>query len=229
MAPDRPQLTRDDLVLSDFDGTISRIDTGIAVIDGLHLDRAWDIEWQWRRGEIGSMECLSRQWDMVKLPPEELYDFIDRLELDPHFLEFLELVHERHAGLAVLSDGLDFYVDRMLGHHGLRMCEDEGQLRDPSCLVRFANAAAVTDDGVKIEFPHCNECGQCGNCKVAHLFRLRQSFARVIYIGDGHSDLCAARYAEVIFAKDALAEDCTRAGRPFYRFADFSDVTALLR
>lgn len=221
-------LNADDLVLSDFDGTISLVDTGIAVIDGLELEGAWDIEYMWRRGEIGSMECLARQWEMVKLPPAELYEFIDALQLDPRFHDFLALVHERQAGIAVLSDGLDFYVDRLLGREGVRVCQDETLLRDPDCLVRFANAATITEGGVKITFPHCNECGQCGNCKVEHLFRLRQGFRRVIYIGDGHSDLCAARYADVIFAKDALAEDCVRAGRVYYPFKDFADVISVL-
>ena len=45
-------LGEDDLVFCDFDGTISVIDTGIAVID-FYLT-AWEIELIWRRGEIDS-------------------------------------------------------------------------------------------------------------------------------------------------------------------------------
>ena len=86
----------------------------------------------------------------------------------------------------------------------------------------------VTDGGMTFEFPYRTECGQCGNCKAADLFRLREGFRRTIYIGDGHSDLCAARYADVIFAKEALAEDCLKAGRPFRPFEGFGEVLAAL-
>lgn len=228
MPPVKQHLNRDDLVLTDFDGTISKIDTGIAIIDELRLDEAWEIEYIWRRGEISSMECLARQWEMVKLSPTELYHFIDSLEIDPLFLEFLKLVRKREAGIAILSDGLDFYVDRLLGQQGLSLCADDAHLRSDECVVRYANAAMVTADGIHIDFPYCNHCGQCGNCKVEHLFRLRKGFSRVIYIGDGHSDLCAARYADLIFAKDALAEDCERSNRQYLPFSSFADVVAAL-
>lgn len=231
MTPARIELQPTDLVLSDFDGTISVIDTGLAMINVLSppdAAAAWEDEHAWRRGEMNSMECLRRQWRLLQMTPEEIVAFVDGLEIDEGFCRLLELVRERHAGVAVLSDGLDFYVDRLLARHGLRTCGDDACVRSSDCLARYANAACLTPGGVCIEFPHSTDCGQCGNCKVAHLFRLRRGFARVIYIGDGHSDLCAARYADLIFAKHALAEDCARAGRPFFPFDTFGDILRVI-
>lgn len=229
--PDTFRLTGNDLVLSDFDATISVIDTGLAMINclGPDAETAWDLEHRWRRGEIDSKVCLRGQWALLKKPVREIYELIDSLQLDETFFDFLQLVRERGAGLAILSDGLDFYVDRLLGRHGVRTCDDDTQLRGPDCVVRLANAATLKDGQVTIEFRCRHACEQCGNCKTYHLFRLRRNFARTIYIGDGHSDLCAARYADIVFAKDALAEDCRRAGRAFYSFSSFADVSELLQ
>ncbi|MHB8997412.1 MAG: HAD-IB family phosphatase [Armatimonadota bacterium] len=224
-------LTQSDLIFTDFDGTITLIDTGLAMINALSEQaqaEAWDLEYQWRRGEIDSMICLQAQWGLWNRPATEMFALIDGLEMDERFFDFLALVRSRHAGLAIVSDGLQFYLDRMMSARGIETCGDDHCARSADCILRFSNPATVTEAGVSIEFPHRDECGQCGNCKVSHLFRLRRDFARTIYIGDGHSDLCAARYAEIIFAKDALAEDCARAGRSFYPFETFDDILAIV-
>ncbi|NPV47912.1 MAG: MtnX-like HAD-IB family phosphatase [Armatimonadetes bacterium] len=221
-------LGADDLVVSDFDGTISVVDTSLAVIEALRLDAAWDAEMVWRRGEISSMECLRRQWGLVQLPEDRLYSLLDSLEVDPDFLAFLAFIRERGAGLVVLSDGLDFYIDRMLDDLGLQTTTDDAHLRGCGPVLRFANRATVTPQGIEVDFPYANFCGQCGNCKTEHFFRLRRGFRRTIYLGDGHSDLCVARFADVVFAKDALAEDCARCGRTCYPFHGLADVMQAL-
>lgn len=226
------RLTPDDLILSDFDGTISLIDTGLAMIDALGEEasaRAWDLEYQWRRGEIDSMTCLSGQWRLWDKPPAALYALIDTLQLDEGFRELLDLARARGAGVAVLSDGLEFYIDRLLAKWGVETCAEAACLRSRECLVRRANRAVIGESGLAFEYPNRGECGLCGNCKALHLFEFRPGFRRTIYLGDGHSDLCAARYADIIFARGALAEDCARAGRRFFPFQSFADVLAVLR
>lgn len=224
-------LTADDLIISDFDATISLIDTGLAMMQVLPQeaqDAAWELEYEWRRGEKSSIECLRAQWGLWHGTAADMYALIDTLELDERFFDFLDLVRSRQAGLAIVSDGLDFYLDRMMAARGIPVCADDRCVRGRECLLRFSNPARVTDEGITVEFPYA-DCGQCGNCKVSHLFRLRRGFARTIYIGDGHSDLCAARYADVIFAKHALAEDCERAGRRYYPFETFADILDIVR
>lgn len=232
MSTDPLILTSQDLIFSDFDATITLIDTGLAMINSLpqrEQSEAWDSEHRWRRGEISSMECLREQWGLWTGSAAAMFALIDGLQVDERFFDFLALVRVRRAGLAIVSDGLEFYLDRMLARYGLSTCADDKCVQSTDCVLRFSNPATVTDAGVSIEFPYGDKCGQCGNCKAHHLFRLRRGFERVIYIGDGHSDLCAARYADVIFAKDALAEDCLRSGRAFHAFHDFSDILSAVR
>jgi 2-hydroxy-3-keto-5-methylthiopentenyl-1-phosphate phosphatase len=227
-----------DLVLCDFDGTISVEDTGIAVINALNLEAAWEMEHVWRRGEISSMECLAGQWAMVKLPPDELLALLDSFPLHQDFVDFWALIHRRQAAFVVVSDGLDLYIDRMMARMGLTTCPGEDWAsevisaaargkRPPvsECVPRFANRATLDETGVHVEFPHRTPvCAQCGNCKLNHLFELRPHFDRVIYIGDGHSDMCPAKYADLLFARSHLAEDAASRGIPFIPFDGFSGV-----
>lgn len=230
--PDRrfAPLSDRDLILCDFDGTVSVEDTGIAVMNALDLKEAWEIEHIWRRGEMGSMECLARQWGMVNLPPEELLALLDSFELRQDFAPFVSFVRSRGASLVIVSDGLDLYVDRMLARLGLVACGGEAVLQRPEdCVPRFANHAVATAEGVRIRFPHRTEvCARCGNCKLHHLFRLRPHFRRVIYIGDGHSDLCPSRYADLLFARGHLAQEAAREGSFFVPFETFTDILRAL-
>jgi len=224
--PEELRLRPGDLVMSDFDGTITRRDTGWVVFDELGLDEAWEWEYRWRDQEISSMECLAGQWGLVHVPPEELLAVIDAIELDERFPEFVRGARAVGAEVVIASDGLSFYLDRMLKRLGLEVCDgDPGPDDRSDCIARYVNEAELTDEGVKIGFPHCNEdCLQCGNCKTHHLRRLRLTYERVIYIGDGYSDRCPAEEADIVFAKDHLAKLMEEENVLYIPFGDFGDI-----
>lgn len=226
-----PPLGAGDLVLSDFDGTVSLQDTGLEMITRLQLEAAWELEDRWRRGDIGSAECLAKQWAMVRLSEEDLLALLDDVALDESFPAFVDLCRERGADLAVLSDGLDLYVNRMLGRLGLRTCPQPEKLPPLSQgLATYANHAEWTPEGVRVSFPCATrECDACGNCKSAWLRALRPGHRRVIYLGDGYSDMCVARRVEVRFAKGHLAEFCEEQGLPYYPLRSFAEVVEAVR
>jgi 2-hydroxy-3-keto-5-methylthiopentenyl-1-phosphate phosphatase len=81
-----------------------------------------------------------------------------------------------------------------------------------------------------IEFPHANEtCSKCGTCKSNILNACRADFATIAYVGDGYSDLCPARKADLVFAKGILwnrLSGTEQAGVRRYR--SFRDVMEFL-
>lgn len=211
-------LTRQDLVLCDFDGTISVVDTGLLVAEELGLERFDQIEQQWRRGEISARECLRDQWRLIDPQRADFQRLIATFRIDPGVHDLVALVREHGARMVVLSDGLDFYIHAAFERIGL-----------PDVEFR-ANHAILGDHHVELEFPHGTEvCEECGNCKTHWLFELRPGYTRVIYIGDGISDACASGYCDVVFAKDLLAEACRERGQPFIPFDTLGDVVAALR
>lgn len=45
-----------------------------------------------------------------------------------------------------------------------------------------------------------------------------------MYIGDGYSDQCPARFADFVFAKGRLIKYCQQQNITFFEFRNFSDV-----
>lgn len=219
-----------DLVLSDFDGTITVRDTGLEVMNRVNDPAAWDLEYMWRRGEIGSQECLAAQWGLMRLTEAELFTVLDEMPLDESFPTFAALCRERGARLLIVSDGLDLYLFRLLRRLGLEGCPGSLPLAESEgCIPVFVNHGEWTPEGVRVEFPHADkECWECGNCKTRELLALRPGYRRVLYVGDGYSDMCSARHADVLFAKSHLADFCDREALPYHPFRSFADIAAVL-
>jgi 2-hydroxy-3-keto-5-methylthiopentenyl-1-phosphate phosphatase len=46
----------------------------------------------------------------------------------------------------------------------------------------------------------------------------------LVYIGDGFSDRCPVRYADIVFAKRQLIKHCQQQNITYYEFRRFDDV-----
>lgn len=148
---------------------------------------------------------------------QELLDFIDAFEIDETFIVFKDFAVRHGFPLYLLSDGLDLYINRLLAKYNI------------NGIPVLANKAHYSDGGFTFEFPYFeHSCGRCANCKGYHLRRLRTDGATIVYIGDGKSDLCALPEADIIFAKDYLAEYCRREKIEFLPFDTFSAITQVL-
>jgi 2-hydroxy-3-keto-5-methylthiopentenyl-1-phosphate phosphatase len=201
------------LVLVDFDGTIAQNDVGALLFKTLSKEESRKIVSLWLQEEINSMECLRRECELVRMSRSDLTKFALSQKIDGKFPAFVDLCNREKITLAILSDGLDFYIELILKENGL------GQLPFFSNLLRFEGRR------LKPEFPYFDRgCGRCGNCKRFHLKNLRKPNQKVVYIGDGLSDKCAVTEADAVFAKDDLRRFCEQEGIKHYPFRDFGDV-----
>lgn len=202
--------------LCDFDGTIAPHDIGAGFIrnfsPGLDAEREALLA-AWRDGKIGSRELTEAECRMVRVSEPEAMEFADRFTIDPGFAPFAREVTARGDRIRVVSDGFDFYIRRLLGVAGL------------ASLPCSSNRLRFEESGVTPEFPHAGRgCGRCGNCKGAEVAQAHQEGFRVVMVGDGFSDRCAARVADHVMARGALAEWCEASGIAFEPFADFAEV-----
>jgi 2,3-diketo-5-methylthio-1-phosphopentane phosphatase len=207
------------LVLCDFDGTVSRTDVGYQFFVRF-TGQGWrDIDAAYCRGEIGSRQAYARAAAILEGDREGMLDFVlNRAELDRDFPAFRHFCRERGWELIIVSDGLDFYIDAVLRRHGL---ED--------IPVRTNRAVFPPGGPPDIQFPWASEdCGRCGTCKREILRALRDGGARIIYVGDGHSDVCPSAEADLVFAKRYLLRACEQDGRPCVPFDRFGDVQDFL-
>jgi 2-hydroxy-3-keto-5-methylthiopentenyl-1-phosphate phosphatase len=205
------------LVVCDFDGTVCRVDMCNEILD--HFAGDWEaIDRAYAAGEVGSRAAYSRIAPLIRTNRLQVLDFILQHErLDPFFPEFLSFCRGRKIELKIVSDGLDVYIEAILAKHGLD--------------VEFYSNRLVfrEDDRIGVDFPPASEeCGRCGTCKRSLLDRFRSDYDRIIYVGDGHSDICAARTADQIFAKDILYEKLMDNSTPCIRYDDFGDIRRCL-
>ncbi|MFH2119035.1 MAG: MtnX-like HAD-IB family phosphatase [Pseudomonadota bacterium] len=205
------------LVLCDFDGTVCSVDMGNAFLE--RFAEGWEeIDRSYSAGEVGSRVAYSRIAPLFRANRSQVLDFVLRRErLDPFFPEFLSFCRGRKIDLKIVSDGLDVYIEAILRKHGLDV-----EFYSNRLLFR-------EDDRIDVAFPLASEeCGRCGTCKRSLLDRFRPDYDRIIYVGDGYSDVCPARAADQVFAKPILHEKCTKNGTPSILYDDFSDIRRCL-
>ena len=206
------------VVLCDFDGTISHKDVTDALLEKFASPEWEEIETAWREGLINSRECMTEQYALVRATEGEMNSFLDAVEIDPHFKDFTEFCKKNGYPLVIISDGFDYYIERILHNRGLTGIEV------------FSNHLEFKNGEIKTEFPHTSdECDTCGNCKTSIFHRFKTPENKVVYVGDGWSDRCIAHESDVIFAKHKLIDYCHERGLLYTPYSTFADILAEMR
>jgi 2-hydroxy-3-keto-5-methylthiopentenyl-1-phosphate phosphatase len=204
-----------DLVLTDFDGTICTQDIGNETLSKF-TDKSWDeIDRNYVKGKIGSRAAYEMISPLMKGNRKKMQRFVlEKGKLTPGFFKFYRLCKKNNLDMKIVSDGLNFYISAILEEKGF------------SDIEFFSNKAEFgVDDSFAITFPMINElCGRCGTCKSRLLHSYRLIYDRIIYIGNGQSDLCPSRCADLVFAKGVLLQKHQEEGRNCVPFDDFSDI-----
>ena len=209
-------------IICDFDGTTAINDVGNLLFRTFADDRCYDIVRLWKKGQIDSKECLTRECSIARASESELEKFALAQELDPTFKAFVGYCNQVKIEVEIASDGLDFYIDRIVKKYDLI-----------SMLTIRANHLVFTGNDVfRPEFPFFEKgCGECGNCKGFHVTEAKKTHQTVVYVGDGLSDRCGAREADIVFAKRGrdLMQFCAKEKIVCIAFGNFADVLNWLK
>lgn len=161
---------------------------------------------------------MEQECAITRASREQVQAFADSQELDPHFGDFVNFCRTRKLNVSIASDGLNFYIERILKNYGL-----------PDVQVHANHLVFKDERRIGAEFPYFEQgCGACGNCKGYHVQQARESGDLVVYIGDGLSDRCGARAADIVFAKRNrdLIRFCREQCISHVEFDDFQEVLA---
>ena len=150
---------------------------------------------------------------------QELDTFAATQPLDPDFPAFVFFCEKHNIPVYVVSDDMDAYISRIL------------RFNDIENLQIRANHLQIHKDGTLLaEFPYYQEnCCNCGNCKGYHVEKEKQPGETTIYIGDGHSDICGLKAADITFAKGYLLDYCRVNNFECLTFKSFADVQEQLK
>ncbi|HEY8285962.1 MAG TPA: MtnX-like HAD-IB family phosphatase [Chloroflexota bacterium] len=202
------------VMVTDFDGTAAEADVQQAILDALADREDWRrINKVWTAGDMTTAQRARAQWALIKGGEREVAAVLDGLRLDPGFPAFAELCQTRGFPLYIVSDGFDFYIEPLLQRAGL------------SHLPTFANSLRYEDNVPRMDFLLQRSPDQYyGNDKTFVIEQVREPDSVVVFIGDGYSDRAAAHAADLVFAKDHLADYCREQALPFEPFRTFDDI-----
>jgi len=204
-------------VFVDFDGTITLEDVGEAIFQKFgSTEKVNKIIEDLLSDKISSKKCWDQLCNSIEnLNHKQFDDFIDMLDVDPTFKPFVEFCKENEIELIVLSDGFDYYIDRIFKKENL------------SELIYYSNKLFFNDDQkLSAKYPYYDsDFPTSANCKRNHIINHSSDDDYTIYIGDGNSDKEAAQYCDFIFAKDSLLKFCEKERISFYPFNSFTDVS----
>jgi 2-hydroxy-3-keto-5-methylthiopentenyl-1-phosphate phosphatase len=209
------------ILFSDFDGTITCVDTVDLILETFARPEWMDIEQEWVEGQITARQCLERQMSCVSAGAGELEELLRTIDIDPGFKVLAHRACELKIPLVVFSDGFDWIIERIFSLNGL----------DPIALgIRMFSSHLAFPNGTPIcSFPFSNDCAHgCGTCKPEVIRRLSPPHSMRIIIGDGRSDLAALTSADLVFAKGWLSRYCFDHGIAHQSFSNLNEVLSFL-
>lgn len=213
----------------DFDGTIFMQDTGHILFNnfGCGPDRRKVLDEQIHSGERSFRDVSEEMWASLDVPFDDGFEVMkEALEMDRGFQAFHQFCISNDIPFNVISAGLKPILRRVLDHF---LGEQQSKHID---IV--ANDAVISADGSewKPVWLHDTELGH-DKAKSINDFkeaaRLESEDGQlplVVFIGDGVSDLPAAREADVLFARRGLRleEYCIENQLPYIPFDSFADI-----
>jgi 2,3-diketo-5-methylthio-1-phosphopentane phosphatase len=210
----RPDLSTTTVFL-DFDGTVTTVDSGVHLLSRLVDETVWrPVDDAYVRGEVGSRECLVREWAMLPRDEALIRAVADDVVVDPGFEPLVSSLRDAGAEVVVVSDGFGFLAREVCARVGV------------DCVTNDDDWSTFA-----LTFPNedrCCPCSTCGTCKQAPIKSARARGRRTVLVGDGASDRKAAVLVDFLYAKDGLAFWCDDAGVPYEWFDCLDDVRMAL-
>jgi 2,3-diketo-5-methylthio-1-phosphopentane phosphatase len=202
-------------IFCDFDGTISLADTADLIL-GKFADPVWeDIEALWVAGSIDSATCMARQIPLITAPLAAIDDALDAVELRDGFAAFLGWAKRRSISVQIVSDGVDYFIRRILARHGIHD------------VPIIANRLVQHEGGYRLEQPwRIVGCGS-GVCK-CHVVEIPADGSKLVFVGDGRSDFCVASRPDILFATGSLETYCADREIAHVPFTSFASVQSTL-
>lgn len=210
---DKPKLK----IYSDFDGTITLYDTWIEMGERFIQDKVkWaEVIKSFEEQKIGARECFLAECRLIRdFDIDEFNRIIDSQRLDPQFVSFYEFCSLNNIPLTILSEGMDYYISRILKNYNLNI---------PFYANKFVYLEA--ENKIGLEFPYSDsDCGKCGTSKRNILMNQTADNEISVFIGDGFSDACVVNYADIVFAKKSLASYCWKNNITYFEYQTFGDI-----
>ncbi|XP_021907803.1 thiamine phosphate phosphatase-like protein isoform X2 [Carica papaya] len=179
------------VVIFDFDRTIIDGDSDKWVVTEMGLTQLFHqlystLPWT-------ALDRMLKELHSQGKTAEDVAECLKRVYMDPRIIAAIKLAHSLGCDLKIVSDANQFFIEKILEHHGLLGFFSEIN----------TNSSLVAEEGRLMVFPYhdptlpphgCNLCPS-NLCKGLVLDRIRASAPdnrtqKFIYLGDGGGDYC---------------------------------------
>ena len=201
------------LVQCDFDGTITQEDVSFLLLDAFANGDWRQLLAEYRADKISVNHFNTHAFAMLKADRETLLEFMrGKIEIRAGFHELLAYCQRRGFHFVIVSNGLDFYIEAILGDMGINNIEV------------FAAQTRFSPESLKVQYvgPQGNKLDS--GFKEAYVRLFLGKGYRIVYVGNGASDISAAKLAHHIFATGELLAYCKKTNLNCMPFVDLNDI-----
>lgn len=204
------------LYLVDFDGTITKQDTLDYICKKFFPEKY--IEWgtkimnkeysvsDWIKAFVKEFNVAQKDYDKA----------LEEIEINKGFKRFL-----KDKELVIVSGGFDYNIKKILNKFEIENIEFYAN-----------NMEFISNEKIEIKRPYFNDkCRKEAVCKTDIYLKYRKSYDEIVYIGDGITDVCVAKYCDIIYAKRGayLERELKRSGHKYISFSDFDEIEESLK
>ncbi len=205
------------LVQCDFDGTVTEEDASFFLLDAFAQGDWRRLLRDYRGHRISVGEFTTRAFAMVKADRYTLLKALKgEVKVRAGFHELVNYCLKRGFRLVIVSNGLDFYIRAVLKDLELRNIE------------MHAAQASFYPEGMKVHYVGPDGKRLEDGFKEAYTQSFLKLGYRVIYVGNGDSDIAPAKYAHYVFATGDLLAYCRENNLKYKPFETFRDVVGEL-
>ncbi|MCX5680830.1 MAG: HAD-IB family phosphatase, partial [Candidatus Omnitrophica bacterium] len=98
-----------------FYNTITAFDVLDDMIERFAVDKAWiKLEERWKKGEIGSKECLEGQMKSLRVTKKALVKYLDQIKIDPFTDKLFSMLRAHGVKPIILSDSFSLIIEHVL-------------------------------------------------------------------------------------------------------------------
>ncbi len=204
------------VVQCDFDGTITDKDVSFMMLEA-YAEGDWrTMLKEYRDGKISVGRFNTQAFAMVKADRESLLEVAHRtMDLRPGLPELVAACRRKNFRFVIISNGLDFYIKDVL--RNIDLGDVEVLAAETRFLPGGLDARYIGPGGVQMD----------DGFKEAYVDLFLKEGYRVIYMGNGVSDIASAIKCHHIFAAAELLEYCQQ--HPELNYTELTDFTEAAR
>ena len=201
-------------LVTDFDGTVTTFDMAHAIVNHFHAEKlAGDPAFAddedaktWMRRHMGALRVTKKEFD----------DFAAGTAVARRgLLPMIQTCFKKNIPVEIVSGGVDIYIKPFLLRHKI-----EG-------IPVFCADGVFTPDGIQVEYPLLDGI-KLEDFKAMRVRRFQEKGYKVIYCGDGMTDVPAVKAADIAFAAHPLFDYCKQEKIKVRELKTFNAVKKIL-